>query len=64
MAKILVIDDEAAILKLMAKSCTQQGHEVTAVLSGKEALSSLDLDAPDLMIVDAFRGLRLPHETL
>jgi DNA-binding NtrC family response regulator len=56
MAKILVIDDEAAILKLMAKSCTQQGHEVTAVLSGKEALSSLDLDAPDLMIVDLLIG--------
>jgi DNA-binding NtrC family response regulator len=56
MAKILVIDDEAAILKLMAKSCTQQGHDVTAVLSGKEALSSLDLDAPDLMIVDLLIG--------
>jgi DNA-binding response OmpR family regulator len=30
MAKILVIDDEASILRLMAKSCTQQGHDVTA----------------------------------
>ncbi|HQW28461.1 MAG TPA: sigma-54 dependent transcriptional regulator [Verrucomicrobiales bacterium] len=52
MAKILIIDDEASILKLMAKSCSQQGHDVTAVLTGKEGIQSLDLLNPDLMIVD------------
>ena len=52
MAKILIIDDEASILKLMAKSCSQQGHDVTAVLTGKEGIQSLDLFNPDLMIVD------------
>lgn len=52
MANILIIDDEPSILNLMSKSCRQQGHEVTAVLSGKEGLERLDASAPDLMIVD------------
>ncbi|MDF1739502.1 MAG: sigma-54 dependent transcriptional regulator, partial [Verrucomicrobiales bacterium] len=56
MAKILIIDDEAAILNLMAKSCEQQGHQVTAVQTGREGLASLEANTPDLMIVDLFIG--------
>ena len=56
MAKILVIDDEAPILKLMAKSCEQQGHQVTAVQTGREGMASLEANTPDLMIVDLFIG--------
>ncbi|MAS92792.1 MAG: DNA-binding response regulator [Verrucomicrobiales bacterium] len=56
MAKILVIDDEAAILNLMAKSCRQQGHDVTAVQTGKDGLQALDATHPDLMIVDLLIG--------
>ncbi|MDA7920143.1 sigma-54 dependent transcriptional regulator [Verrucomicrobiales bacterium] len=56
MAKILIIDDEAAILNLMSKSCEQQGHQVTAVQTGREGLTSLEANTPDLMIVDLFIG--------
>ncbi len=56
MAKILVIDDEAAILSLMGKSCRIQGHQVSEALSGKEALAVLDSWRPDLMIVDLKLG--------
>lgn len=56
MARILVIDDEAAILKLMAKSCSQQGHDVTAVQTGKAGIQALDEVRPDLMIVDLLIG--------
>lgn len=56
MANILVIDDEAAILKLMAKSCRQQGHDVTTVQTGREGLKALDSSQPDLMIVDLLIG--------
>lgn len=56
MAKILVIDDEAAILSLMGKSCRIQGHQVTEALSGREALTVLDSWRPDLMIVDLKLG--------
>jgi len=56
MAKILVIDDEAAILNLMAKSCRQQGHEVTAVQTGREGIEALDRFKPEMMIVDLLIG--------
>jgi len=56
MAKILIIDDDAAILNLMTKACRQQQHEVTAVLTGKEGLQKLDALRPDLMIVDLLIG--------
>ncbi len=56
MAKILIIDDDAAILNLMTKACRQQGHQVEAVLTGKEGLRALDATKPDLMIVDLLIG--------
>lgn len=56
MASILIIDDEAAILNLMSKSCRQQGHTVTAVQTGKEGLQALDALQPELMIVDLLIG--------
>jgi DNA-binding NtrC family response regulator len=56
MAKILIIDDEAAILNLMAKSCRQQGHEVTAVQTGRDGIQALDTIQPDMMIVDLLIG--------
>lgn len=56
MANILIIDDEAAILNLMAKSCRQQGHDVTAVQTGRDGIKALDASQPDLMIVDLLIG--------
>ena len=56
MANILIIDDEAAILNLMSKSCRQQGHDVTAVQTGRDGLKVLDASQPDLMIVDLLIG--------
>lgn len=56
MAKVLIIDDEASILNLMAKSCRQQGHDVTAVQTGKEGLAAIDKLKPELMIVDLLIG--------
>ncbi|MGY8641262.1 MAG: sigma-54-dependent transcriptional regulator [Verrucomicrobiales bacterium] len=52
MAKILIIDDEAGILNLMTKLCRQQGHNVVPVQTGREGLTALDKENPDLMIVD------------
>jgi len=52
MAKILVIDDEAPILNLMGKSCKMLGHRTVEVLTGREGISALDAEKPDLMIVD------------
>ncbi len=56
MAKLLVIDDEAPILSLMAKSCRMLGHQVIEALNGREGLALLDADPPELMIVDLQLG--------
>ncbi|MEM9283197.1 MAG: sigma-54 dependent transcriptional regulator [Verrucomicrobiota bacterium] len=56
MATVLIIDDEASILNLMAKSCRQQGHDVTAVQTGKDGMKALDSLQPELMIVDLLIG--------
>jgi len=52
MAKILIIDDEAAILELMTKLCSNLGHNVLPFQSGKEGISALAQNRPDLLIVD------------
>ncbi|NNE92780.1 MAG: sigma-54-dependent Fis family transcriptional regulator, partial [Verrucomicrobiales bacterium] len=56
MAKILIIDDEAGILNLMTKLCRQQGHETFPTQTGREGLTTLDRESPDLMIVDLLIG--------
>ncbi len=40
----------------MAKSCRQQGHEVTAVQTGREGIEALDRFKPEMMIVDLLIG--------
>lgn len=52
MAKIVIIDDEAAILELMSKLCRQSGHTVFGCLTGNEGLSAIRNQKPDLVIVD------------
>jgi DNA-binding NtrC family response regulator len=52
MAKILIIDDEAAILDLMTKVCSNLGHEVFPYQSGREGINALSKTRPDLLIVD------------
>jgi DNA-binding NtrC family response regulator len=56
MAKILVVDDEAPILHLMAKSCRVLGHRVSEAMSGADGIAALDADPPDLMILDLKLG--------
>jgi len=56
MSKILIIDDEAPVLNLMAKSCSALGHEVSAVLSFHEGMEALDRISPDLLLVDLKLG--------
>lgn len=52
MAKVLIIDDEAAILDLMAKLCIRLGHEVSSSQTGREGLAMIGEARPDLLIVD------------
>ena len=55
-ANILLVDDEAAILKTLSLLLQEAGWQVRAAAGGMEALNCLDQDIYDLMITD----LRMP----
>jgi PAS domain S-box-containing protein len=49
---VLVVDDEAAVRQLLTRFIEREGHEVTTVASGREALQRLDERVYDLLITD------------
>lgn len=51
-AKLLVIDDERAILRAVATGLRARGYEVITAETGQEGLSRAALDAPDVIILD------------
>ena len=52
MARVLVVDDEADIRRLVRLSLELDGHQVTEAADGIEALRALDPDGPDVMVLD------------
>ncbi len=54
--QILIVDDEENIRKFLAKSLQREKYEVHLAGSGAEALSLLDRERPDLVVLD----VRLP----
>ena len=50
--RILVVDDEPAILAAIAPLLRSRGYEVLTAMSGHAALESVPRDAPDLVILD------------
>ncbi len=52
MALILVVDDEAPLLKVLARYLQGLGHDVLAADNGAEALAMLEGRAVDLLITD------------
>ena len=51
-AKILVVDDTARNVKLLADLLTVKGFDVATAASGREALTAVDADPPDLVLLD------------
>ena len=56
MARILIVDDDPALLRLLALRLHYEGHTVVEADSGAAALASLDHELPHIMITD----LRMP----
>ncbi len=56
-ARVLVVDDEANLRKVLSALLRQRGYEVTTVANGQEALDLLGTEAHDVMLTD----LRMPE---
>lgn len=50
--KILVVDDEPHIVKLLESRLTAEGYEVIVASDGKQALDKVRLEHPHLIILD------------
>jgi two-component system alkaline phosphatase synthesis response regulator PhoP len=50
--RILVVDDDRAIVRLVRAYLEQAGYQVLVAYDGAEALRSLRTDRPDLMVLD------------
>ncbi len=50
--RVLVVDDELSIIKLLRANLEANGYEVLAAMDGAEALQTFEMELPDLMILD------------
>ncbi len=50
--RVLVVDDEAAIVELVSYNLSREGFEVLVTADGAEALKMARKEAPDLVILD------------
>jgi DNA-binding response OmpR family regulator len=51
-ARILVVDDEPSIVKLVATTLSARGYEIITGYNGEEAVDKATLNHPDLIILD------------
>ncbi|GBC80914.1 Sporulation initiation phosphotransferase F [bacterium HR10] len=56
MARILLVDDEPSIRLFYSAVLADEGHEVVEAPSGPDALRLLDVETPDLVILDIRLG--------
>ena len=52
MTRILVVDDEPAILRAVGAGLRARGYDVEAVDTGQQAIDAVALDAPDTVVLD------------
>ncbi|MDR5900782.1 MULTISPECIES: two-component system response regulator GlrR [Halomonas] len=51
-AHILLVDDDVSLLRLLGMRLESRGYRLTTAASGREALRSLEVNRPDLVITD------------
>jgi DNA-binding response OmpR family regulator len=56
-SNILIVDDMPANLRLLSQILTEQGYKVRAALNGAHALTAVQADSPDLILLD----IRMPE---
>jgi len=52
MARILIIDDDPAMVSVISEICQERGHQTVAYGSGQKAIDNLAAHAPQLVISD------------
>ena len=52
MAKILVVDDEASIVTMLAYNLKKEGYDVVTAEDGEVALEKFEREKPDLLLLD------------
>ncbi|MGF7172076.1 two-component system KDP operon response regulator KdpE [Sphingobium xanthum] len=51
-SKLLVVDDEPAIRRLLSAALTRAGYRVVEAGTGRETLSAVQIDKPDAVLLD------------
>jgi two-component system KDP operon response regulator KdpE len=51
-ARVLVVDDEPEVLRLLRTALTERGYDVSAAASGEEALAAVERRLPDVILLD------------
>jgi CheY-like chemotaxis protein len=49
---ILIVDDDEQVVRYMQATLVENGYNVTATTSGQQALDTIELRRPDLLILD------------
>jgi DNA-binding response OmpR family regulator len=50
--RILILDDQEPVVSMLARVCTDEGHEVTPFISSPDALIALATEPFDLLMTD------------
>jgi len=50
--RILIVDDELSIIKFLRATLKAKNYEVLTAMDGAEALQNIEMELPDLMILD------------
>lgn len=52
MARVLVVDDDRALLQALRVALPARRHEVLVAVTGEEGLTKLALGRPDIVVLD------------
>src|SRR6202044_1057511 len=64
MTRILVVDDDPEITKLLEKFLSNEGYQVTIASNGASALSAASATEPELVLLDIVIGVEDGREVL
>lgn len=61
-ARILVVDDEPRLVRLVRANLERLGYRVTTAAGGKQAIEAVEADDPDLVVLDIMMPLMDGYE--